>query len=60
MTKRTMTGFDTIEIIADAEGISLIQQDQNHTPGVWLPWEQAPALIKHLRDLLAVGGGDVA
>lgn len=60
MTKRTMTGFDTIEIVADADGIGLIQEDQNHTPGAWLPREQVPALIKHLRDLLAEGGGDAA
>lgn len=60
MTKRTMTGFDTIEIVADSDGIGLIQQDQDRTPGVWLPREQVPALIKHLTDLLAEGGVNAA
>ena len=60
MIKRTMTGFDTIEIVADPEGIGLIQVDQDRSPGVWLPRDQIPALIKHLRDLLAEGGGDAS
>ncbi len=60
MTNRTMTGFETLEIATDSEGISLIQMDQDRTPGVWLPREQIPALIKHLRELMAEGQSDAA
>ncbi len=60
MNKRKMVGFDTIEIMADSDGIGLVQPDQDQAPGVWLPRAQVPALIRHLRELLVEGDDDDA
>lgn len=49
---KTFQGFETIEIEADSDGVTIRQHEQNshETNAVWIPADMVKAFIKAVRD----------